>query len=138
MSEKIDWLKVGEQMPPTLGGCADLVHDVRELRLSMEKEVEAIKLRENEITEYIINKMPATDRGAVGLRFRVQVVKKPKPRLTGEGWGIFCSWVRKNDRFDMLQHRLSDKAVMDWQEEQGKAMPGVETILVPTVSVTKI
>lgn len=143
-------LKVGAPMPKTMGRCADLYHDVRELRLAMEKEVEEIKARETEVQEHIINTLSSGegDTGAAGLKYRAQLVVKPKPRLlTGvdpqtllarEGWGIFTSWVRKNDRFDMIQKRINESAVMEWQDAEKRVMPGLEMVNVKTLSVTKI
>lgn len=129
-----------------MGRCADLYHDVRELRLAMEKEVAEIKARENEIHEYLIgNLTKGEDTGAAGLRYRAQVVTKRKPIISTDtavypqgGWGIFTSWVRKHDRFDMLQKRLAEKAVMEWQEENQRIIPGLEMVNIPTLSVTKI
>lgn len=142
----VDMLQKGAPLPVSMGRCADLYHDVRELRLAMEKEVEAIKARESEIQEHIINNLSkGDDTGAAGLRYRAQVTTKRKPILAGVseiypqgGWGILCSWIRKNDRFDMLQKRLSDKAVMDWQEQENRILPGIEMMNVPSLSITKI
>lgn len=132
-----DIMKVGAPLPVAMGRCADLYHDVRELRLMMEKEVEEIKARENEVQEHIIrNLSKSEDTGAAGLRYRAQVVVKPKPTIIE--WGVLCSWVRKNDRFDVLQKRLSDTAVMEWNEAESRIMPGTQVIQVPTLSVTKI
>lgn len=142
-------LKVGSPMPAAMGRCADLYHDVREMRLSMEKEVEEIKARETELQEHIINNLSAgEDTGAAGLKYRAQLVIKPKPRLlTGvdpqtldarDGWGVFCSWVRKNDFFHMLQKRINETAVAEWQDAEQRTAPGIEMVKVKTISVTKI
>ena len=132
-----DYLKLGGPMPQSIGRCADLLHDVRDLRLGMEKEVEEIKKRESEVREHIINNLSASaDTGAAGLRYRAQIVKKEKRNIAD--WGIFTAWVRKNDMFSMIQKRLSDTAVKDWVEDQGREVPGTEKILVPEVSITKI
>lgn len=130
-------LEVGGPLPAAMGRCADLYHDIREMRLAMEKQVEAIKARETEVQEHIIANLSAgADTGAAGLRYRAQVVVKPKPRIAD--WGILTAWVRKNDRFDMLQHRLSDNAALEWMENEGRQLPGTETIQTKTLSVTKI
>lgn len=136
-------MQVGKPLPQAIGRCADLYHDVRELRLAMEKEVAEIKARENEIEDHIINTLSAAaaaagDTGAAGLKYRAQLVVKPKPKLAE--WGIFTSWVRKNDFFNMIQKRINEKAVEEWMEQnpdRGPA-PGTEVINVKTISVTKI
>ena len=137
----INFLEKGAPLPASIGRCADLYHDVRELRLMMEKEAETIASREREIREHIIANLSAgSDTGAAGLKYRAQIVKKDVPKVSEEhgGWGAFFSWVRKNDRFDMLQKRLSDKAVKDFLETDGRMPPGTEMMKVPDVSITKI
>lgn len=140
--QQLTMMDFGGPMPAAIGRCADLYHDLRELRLAMEKEVEKVKARETEVQEHIINNLSkGEDTGAAGLRYRAQVVPKSKPIiLTGDvnGWGLLCSWIRKNDRFDMLQKRLSDGAVMDWNEQEKRILPGTDIIDVKTLSVTKI
>lgn len=137
---KQDPLELGAPVPKSIGRCADLYHDVRELRLLMEKEVEAIKARETEIQEHIINNLSKSDdTGAAGLRFRAQVRTEAKPQVSDEkgGWKALWAYIAEHDRFDLLQKRLGDKAVADmW--EQGETVPGVAKVLVPKLSITKI
>ena len=145
MSSK-EILKVGAPLPTSMGRCADLYHDVRELRLAMEKEVAEIQARETEIKGYIIDNLSkGEDTGAAGLRYRAQVVSKRQPIIAAVsdvypegGWGALCSWIRKHDRFDMLQKRLSDKAVMDFADQEERVVPGTEIMNVKNLSVTKI
>jgi uncharacterized protein YifN (PemK superfamily) len=127
----------GSPLPSSPGRCADLYHDIRELRLAMEKEVTEVKARESEIKDHLISKLSTSDdTGAAGLKYRVQLVTKPLPKLAD--WPAFTAWVAANKRFDMLQHRLSDKAVMDWNEQNNNIVPGTERVVVKDVSVTKI
>jgi len=147
-------LEVGSPLPQSIGRCADLYNDVRQLRLTMDKEVEKVKARETEIREYIINNLSKSqDTGAAGLRYRAQIVTKTVYKLAD--WGVFTAWVRKNDRFDMLQKRLGEKAVEDWVEDPAnwvdsvdpktgeavkvrRTLPGTERLHIPDVSITKI
>lgn len=136
-----DFLQQGAPLPASIGRCADLYRDVRELRLLMEKEAEAVKARETEIKEHLINSLSkGADTGAAGLRYRAQIVTKDSVRVSEEqgGWGIVYSWIRKNDRFDMLHKRLNEKAVKEWMEVEQRVLPGTEVIQVKDVSVTKI
>ena len=132
-----DYLKLGSPMPASIGRCADLYSDVRTLRLSMAKEVEAIQARESEIKTYMIDNLSkSADTGAAGQRYRAQIVTKRKFNIAD--WGILTSWIKKNDRFDMIQHRLSDTAAKDFEEVEGRTVPGTEAVNVPDVSITKI
>lgn len=132
-----DNFQVGAPLPASIGRCADLYKEVRDLRLAMEKEVEAVKRRETEIREYIIDNLSkSADTGAAGLKYRAQIVVKDVVKVND--WGVLHAWIRKNDRFDMLQKRLSEKAAADWMEEEKRLLPGTEVLKVPDVSVTKI
>lgn len=135
-----DNLDVGAPMPASMGRCADLYHDVRELRLLMEKEVEKVQKRETEIREFIIDNLSkGADSGAAGLKYRAQIVSKDVPKISEErgGWQALHDFIIKTGRFDLLQKRLGDKAVKDMAAE-GKLPPGVEMMKVPDVSITKI
>lgn len=134
------------KMPESIGRCADLYHDVRALRLAMQKEVEEVEAFEREVKEHILgNLSKSDDTGAAGLRYRAQIVMKPVPRVVtsdeaGEpvdGWQQFWGYVRQTGRFDLMQKRLSDKAIKDmW--EAGEVIPGVERFNSLDVSITKI
>lgn len=131
--------KVGAALPASIGRCADLYHDVREMRLAMEKEVEEVKARETEIQEHIIGMLSVgEDTGAAGLRYRAQVVVKRKPRLAD--WPIFWTWIRKNDYLGMVQRRINEKALEEWLADNPDrgAAPGTEMVQVKSLSVTKI
>lgn len=128
-------LEVGAPLPKSIGKCADLYKEVQNLRLAMDKEVEAVKKRESEIKEHIIaNLSKSDDTGAAGLRYRAQIVMKDSPRCLD--WPALWAYIAKHNRFDLLQKRLGDKAVMDTLADN--SIPGVEVIRVPDVSITKI
>lgn len=134
-----DPLALGAPLPKSLGRCADLFHDVRELRLLMEKECAAIKARETEIQEHVIRSLPKGDTGASGLRYRAQINTDDKPQVSDEkgGWPALWAHIQKTGDFDLLQKRLGEKAITDrW--EQGVAIPGVAVVHVPKLSITKI
>ena len=76
------------------------------------------------------------DPGAVGKNYVAKVTTKNKPRVVD--WGVFHSWVRKNDRFDCLQKRLSDKAVEDTMKDEDRVLPGLEMFTVKDISLTKV
>lgn len=129
-------LELGGPIPKSIGRCADMYRDVRELRLAMEKEVEAVKAREAQLKEHIINNLSKSDdTGAAGLRFRAQIVMKDVPRAMD--WPKVHAYIQKTGRFDLLQKRLGEKAVMDMLNDNNP-IPGVEVVHVPDVSITKI
>ena len=127
---------VGAPMPRSIGLCADLYSEVRELRLAMQKHTDTVKERETEIREYIINNLSKSDdTGAAGKRYRAQIVRKVVPSVTD--WTKLWDYVKKTGRFDLLQKRVSDTAVKDsW--ETGNEIPGVDRFHAVEVSITKL
>lgn len=126
----------GAPLPASVGMCADLYSEVRELRLAMQKVVDNVKARENEIKEYIIAELPKSQNtGAAGKRYRAQIVTKIVPTL--KDWDAFTAYVKTNDRWDMLYKRIADKPIKDIWEEGGE-VSGVERFTAVDVSITKI
>lgn len=123
-------------IPEPLGPRGDLYHDVRELRLAMEKEVADVAAFEKELEEGIIRDLGLSNNtGAAGLRFRVQIVPKREP--TVEDWPALHAHIKASGEFDLLQKRVSSTAVKErW--EAGVELPGVGAINVKKLSVTKI
>lgn len=132
----VNYLEVGAPCPASLGACADLLHDVRDLRLEMQRQTDAIEAREKEVKSWIIDHSTEHDTTFGGRRFVASVYKETEPSI--QDWGAFCSWVRKNDRFDLLQKRLSTKAVEETQAVEARLLPGLTQIHVMKISLTKI
>ena len=147
-----DFTKVGGPIPANLGRCVDLYHDVRALRLAMEKEVKDMMGREAELKLHLINTLSKQDdKGAVGLRYMARRVDKTafsfakaqtdemEQEVEGSGgWQRFTAWVRQTGRFDFLQKRIGEAAVKDMLEQTGQLPPGIEKITVPDLSVVKV
>lgn len=123
-------------IPQSVGRCADLYKDVRDLRLAMAKEVEEVEAFEKKVRQHIIDNLSKSeDSGAAGLRYRAQITTKVKPAVND--WTALHSYIRETARFDLLQKRVSDTAVAaTW--EAGEDIPGVERFNAVDVSITKI
>lgn len=124
--------------PASLGACVDLYHEVKELRLQMEKQLAGgVKALENALKEHLIaNLSKSDDTGIAGRKYRAQVVSARKIKVAD--WGVFHSWIRKNDRFDMLQKRIAETAASDWVDQEKRMLPGTEIVNIPDLSVRKI
>lgn len=130
----------GGPIPQNMGSVVDLYAEVRELRLAMEKEVDPFKKRESELREHMIQNIAKSredggDTGAAGRTHRVQIRDKEVVRVND--WKPVHEWIAEHGRFDLLQKRLSDKPVKELLES-GTAIDGLETMLIPDVSITKI
>lgn len=125
-------------LPKSMGACADLLFATRESRLKADKVAAALKAEEERIKNHIIDNLDKNSTGAAGKHHRVQVVRKKKYRVDPTKWDSFFKWVAKNNRFDLLQKRISDDAVKATIEESRKKLPGVEPFDYVTVSLTKV
>lgn len=127
----------GAPMPVGIGEQADLYAEVRQVRLDMQKDVDAVKARETEIYKAIMSTLEeSTDTGASGKHHRVQRVMKTSQ--TVKDWDAFYSFVQQTGELGMLQRRLSDKAVEEWAESKGDLPAGVEATEYATLSFSKI
>jgi hypothetical protein len=127
----------GAALPSGLGPRADLYAEVRAERLRQEKAAEAVKARETEIYNSILADLnESTDTGAAGKFYRVQRVEKTVQNVAD--WPSFWAFIRENNAFEMLQKRLSDKAVAEWAESKDALPPGINQAQIATLSFTKI
>lgn len=138
--DRDDMFREDAEPPASLGACVDLYHEVKELRLQMEKQLAGgVKALENALQEHLIaNLSKSDDTGIAGRKYRAQVVMSRKVKVIADQWGILHSWIRKNDRFDILQKRLNETAASDWVDENKRLLPGTEIINIPGLSVRKI
>lgn len=136
MTEQPKRFEKGHPLPRSIGLCADEYHEVRDIRLAMEKDVEKVKERETELREHIIGTLSKSDdTGAAGRFYRAQVLSKDAYRATD--WGQVQSYIQQTGRFDLLQKRLGEKAVAEMYAA-GELPPGIEHLTVPDLSITKI
>lgn len=135
-----DFVK-GAPIPEHMGQTVDLYAEVRELRLAMDKEVARVKERETELRNHMVANLEKSvesggDTGASGLRYRVQIKTKTSARVTD--WEKVYDYVAVNDRFDLLQKRVNEKAILELIEEGHTFEGGVERVHIPDVSITKV
>lgn len=123
------------KIPEGLGACADLLFDIKEKRLALEREAEEWHKQETALTDHIIRVMPKSDSGAMGKHHKVHVVTRKKPRV--DDWPVFFEFVRKNKAYEFVQRRLAEGAVLErW--DAGKKVPGVSDFTLITLSLTKV
>lgn len=122
--------------PKSLGACADRLYELRQQRLTVQKEVDKLAAEEAALREHIINTLPKSEAsGIAGKLARVTVVTKQVPQV--KDWDAFYKFVKKTGSFDLLQRRLTDQAIKErW--EAGKEVPGVEHFNAVSISLNKV
>lgn len=124
------------KFPKAMGACADKLYELREKRRELKRQADALEEEEKALKAHIIDNLPKSEASGVsGKVARVSVVKKTVPRV--EDWDKVYAFVKKNNRFDLLQRRLNDGAVAEMWEAK-KQVPGVGTFEAVSVSLNKV
>jgi hypothetical protein len=124
------------KIPKTMGACADLLYSLREDRLALEKEADAISKNESLLRDHIINSLPKDD--STGTRGKIaQVTISTKVKPSPRDWSLIWKFIIKNKAYDLLQRRCNEAAVAARWEE-GIEIPGMDKYNAVTVSCTKL
>lgn len=123
-------------IPKKLGAVADLLYTTKERRLAQQKLVDSLQEQETKLRDYLIENLPKSEStGVAGVVCRASIVVRTVPQVAD--WGGFFKHIKKTGDFELLQKRVSSKAVEErW--ESGKEVPGVKKFNAVTVSLNKI
>ena len=121
-----------------LGDVVDALKELTTIRLLMQKETEAVEAVERKFKMHLIDSIPKSNAaGAMGLRYKAVVKTERIPKVKDGDWQSLHQYIYDTGHFDLLQKSLSSTAVMA-RLENGETIPGIETMLVPKLSITKI
>lgn len=123
------------KIPKDPAACADLLYSTREKRHVVQHEVEQLKELEGALEEFFVNRMGKGTTGIAGRVARVQISTTTKPVV--ENWDAFYAHIRKTGAFELMQRRVSEKAVEERWEDK-KSVPGIGKFNVKKVSCTKL
>lgn len=134
-----------ETNPATLqlGAVVDSYKALNEIRLLMQKEVDAIEAVEKAYRQHLVDNLSKSNQaGVFGLQYKATIKTKRAFQVDTQaadgGWNRVWQYIYDTGRVDLVQKRLNDKALKD-MFEAGEAMPpGINTLQVPEVSITKI
>lgn len=126
-----------------LGTCVDGYKELNELRLLMQKEVDAIEAHEKAYRRHIVDNLAKSNTaGVFGLRYKATIKMKRAFQVDTQapdgGWERVWQYIYDTGRTDLIQKRLNDKALGDMYEAKEALPPGVLTLQVPEISVTKV
>lgn len=118
-----------------LGNMIDLLYSLRQLRLDKTREVDKLKEEETlarlQIMEHLDSAGLAKASGGMAT---CGIISKIEPQVTD--WEAIHEYIRIQNRFDLVQKRLSAPAWRDLKES-GVLLPGTEAITVRDLSLTK-
>lgn len=118
-----------------LGPLIDKLYETRQKRLDLQKQADALKAQEVEMRQEVLATLRSMgmEKGTGSLA-TCGITVSIDPVVTD--WDEVHNFIRENDRFDLLQKRLSAPA---WRGllETGVLIPGTEQTMVMDVSLTK-
>jgi hypothetical protein len=118
-----------------LGTKIDTLYAFREARLELSRQVEEVKQMETMLRNDILNLLH--DAGlakASGLAATCGIKTSTEPVI--EDWEQVHDYIRKENRFDLLQKRISAPAWRDLKHT-GILVPGTTSVEVQDISLTK-
>jgi hypothetical protein len=125
------------KFPKSLALCADKYYQLRQQRLKLQKEVDAIAAEEQAYKQHLIDNVPKSQAtGVQGKVARATIVTKEEPQV--EDQDAFRKYMNRTKRFGLATKlRPSVPAIRELWED-GKEVPGVKRFTVVTVSLNKV
>lgn len=121
------------KFPKSMAACADLLYDLRQERLAADKVAAEKKADEQALIDHIVDNLPKDSGGAVGKHHKIETYNKTK--LVVKDWDRLYAYIRKNNKFELLQRRLGETACQELIDDK-KKVPGVENFVTVAVSLT--
>lgn len=113
---------------------------IRDRRLHFKKTFEAIDKAEalemDKHDVWMLQMLKQTDATSIRTSHGTAYTQT-KNRYSGADWPIFWNFIKENDRFDMLEKRVGQKAVEDYRDETGDIPPGLNVFSEETVTVRR-
>lgn len=125
------------KFPKSIAVCVDKYYQLREKRLAMQKEVDAVAAEERAYKNHLIDTIPKSQAtGVQGKLARVTIVTKEEPQVKDPE--AFRKYMNRTKRWDLAYNlRPSAPGIREMWEE-GKKVPGIEKFTVVTVSLNKV
>ena len=86
----------------------------------------ALKDKQNIVKTWLAKQMEALNSDQLSSRGIGTAYRSIKRRFNAKDWTSVWGFIKDNDRFDMLQKRLGEKAVSDYLDETGELPPGID------------
>jgi hypothetical protein len=128
--------EVKYKWPKTIGAMADHLYSVRERRLDLDRQSQALKDEETALGEHLLQTFPKQQlEGARGKIGQANVKKKLIPRI--DDWDTFYKYLKRTGEFDLLQKRPHE-AAFEERWAANKDVPGTSIFEKISVSVSKV
>jgi hypothetical protein len=118
-----------------LGVTIDALYNMRQQRLELQRAVDGLKAEETELRGQILDALEASGLAKASGQVATAGIKTSLEPMV-EDWDLVFAWIRENNRFELVQKRISAPA---WREykESGILVPGTAPNEVVDISLTK-
>ena len=118
-----------------IGTKIDTLYNLRKQRLEIEKQVNALKAREAETKQDIIEQLQSLSlEGAKGTAATAAITYKVKPNVTD--WDAVYKYIHDNNMFELL-HKAITASLWTALKDDGIIVPGTEPMPLVDLSLTK-
>ncbi len=118
-----------------MSALADQYAEARRLRLDQQKKTDQLQETENRLKGQLMEAMRQSSTSSIGGKTAL-VTYRSKPKAVAKDWDQIHKYIIANDAFDIMEMRLSTKAIQERAEQQDH-VPGMEWFDVDTLSVAK-
>lgn len=119
----------------TLGARADALYALRERRLELQREVEALKAQESQLRDEAIAELK--QQGLHAARGDVATISHRKVNRFGvDDWDKTLAAIRRRKLWQLLERRVAQRACAELHEH-GKLPAGIGVVEVDDLSITK-
>jgi hypothetical protein len=103
---------------------------LRDKRSLLKQEFEAadnaLKDKQATVKTWLAKQMETLNSDQLSSRGIGTAYRSIKRRFNAIDWPSVWGFIKDNDRFDMMQKRLGEKAVSDYLDETGELPPGID------------
>ena len=122
---------------PKLQALVDLLYELPDTRKIVGGGADAIEDYEKAIKAFLIDNVSKEEGGGGIVGRSAKCVVKTDTVPTATDWDAVYRYIKKNNRFDLIQRRLSTEAIREiW--DAGKDVPGVGKFTAVKLSITKV
>lgn len=122
---------------PTIGELIDAMYRVREKRLSLQKQVDGLKAKQNQVEMMLMESLrDQNTRKGEGSLASASISTSINP--VAKDWDALNRWILRHKELALFQKRLSAPRYRELLEEYPKGIPGAESYEQHTINLRKL
>ena len=125
------------KIPKLPAQAADLLYSLRNTRLDLTRQAEAIEAQEAALREHLISTLPKGE--ASGVRGKLcSVYIENKEIVVVKDWDKLRPYIVKHSAWGLMNKAINQAALLEEIKTSKRKVPGVEAGFVPVLRVNKV